>query len=89
MGEVDLTHIGDEKVESIRAALFAHGVTFFTGQQHVGFAEHLALAIGDNRLLQHYGAPDQQSDRTMDRITVHTGPVLSIADWAARQQVAG
>lgn len=44
-----------------------------------------AIAIWDNRLVQHYGVPDQQTDRYLERITVHGGPMLSIADWEARQ----
>ena len=28
----------------LRTALFAHGVIFLTGQEHIGFPEHLALA---------------------------------------------
>jgi taurine dioxygenase len=50
--------------------------------------EQGAIAIWDNRLVQHYGVPDQQSDRYMERIAVHGGPVLSIADWEARPKVA-
>jgi taurine dioxygenase len=47
-----------------------------------------AVAIWDNRLVQHYGVPDQTTDRYMERIAVHNGPMLSIADWEARQKVA-
>jgi taurine dioxygenase len=47
-----------------------------------------AVAIWDNRLVQHYGVPDQQSDRYMERIAVHNGPMLSVADWEARRQAA-
>ncbi len=47
-----------------------------------------ALAIWDNRLVQHYGVPDQQSDRYLERITVRGGPMLSIADWEARAPAA-
>lgn len=43
------------------------------------------IAIWDNRLVQHYGVPDQTSDRYLERITVQGGPMLSIADWEARQ----
>lgn len=46
------------------------------------------LAIWDNRLVQHYGVPDQQTDRYLERIAVHNGPMLSIADWEARQKAA-
>jgi taurine dioxygenase len=42
-----------------------------------------AIAIWDNRLVQHYGVPDQQSDRYMERIAVKNGEMLSIADWEA------
>jgi taurine dioxygenase len=47
-----------------------------------------AVAIWDNRLVQHYGVPDQQTDRYLERIAVHNGKLLSIADWEARQKVA-
>ena len=50
--------------------------------------EQGAIAIWDNRLVQHYGVPDQQTDRYLERIAVHNGPILSIADWEARQRVA-
>jgi taurine dioxygenase len=50
--------------------------------------EQGAIAIWDNRLVHHYGVPDQQSDRYMERIAVHNGPILSIADWEARRQEA-
>ena len=43
-----------------------------------------AIAIWDNRLVQHYGVPDQTTDRSLERITVQGGPVLSIADWQAQ-----
>jgi taurine dioxygenase len=49
--------------------------------------EEGAIAIWDNRLVQHYGVPDQQTDRYMERIAVQNGPMLSIADWDARQKV--
>jgi taurine dioxygenase len=49
--------------------------------------EEGAIAIWDNRLVQHYGVPDQTSDRYLERITVEGGPMLSVADWAARQTV--
>lgn len=42
------------------------------------------IAIWDNRLVQHYGVPDHTQDRYLERITVNGGPVLGIADWAAR-----
>ena len=44
------------------------------------------IAIWDNRLVQHYGVPDHTADRYLERITVSGGPVLSIADWEARQE---
>lgn len=47
-----------------------------------------AIAIWDNRLVQHYGVPDQTTDRSLERITVQGGPILSIADWEAREAVA-
>lgn len=50
--------------------------------------EEGAIAIWDNRLVQHYGVPDQQADRYLERITVEGGPMLSIADWEARQAAA-
>jgi taurine dioxygenase len=50
--------------------------------------QHGAVAIWDNRLVQHYGVPDQQTDRYLERIAVQNGPMLSIADWEARQKVA-
>jgi len=47
-----------------------------------------ALAIWDNRLVQHYGVPDQQTDRYLEHITLAGEPQLSIADWDARAKVA-
>ena len=47
-----------------------------------------AIAIWDNRLVQHYGVPDQTTDRSLERITVHGGAVLSIADWEAQEAAA-
>lgn len=47
-----------------------------------------ALAIWDNRLVQHYGVPDQQTDRYLERITLEGEPLLSVADWDARARVA-
>jgi len=49
--------------------------------------EEGAVAIWDNRLVQHYGVPDQQTDRYLERITVRGGPMLSIADWQARERI--
>jgi taurine dioxygenase len=43
-----------------------------------------ALAIWDNRLVMHYGVPDQTTDRYLERISVKGSPILSIAAWAAR-----
>ena len=48
--------------------------------------EEGAIAIWDNRLVQHYGVPDQQTDRYLERITVEGGRQLSIADWEAREK---
>lgn len=48
--------------------------------------EEGAIAIWDNRLVQHYGVPDQTTDRYLERITVEGGPQLSISDWEARGQ---
>jgi len=41
------------------------------------------VAIWDNRLVLHYGVPDQTTDRYLERITVSGGPVLGIADRQA------
>lgn len=38
-----------------------------------------AIAIWDNRLVMHYGVPDQTTDRYLERISVKGGPILSIA----------
>lgn len=43
-----------------------------------------AIAIWDNRLVQHYGVPDQTSDRYLERITVEGGPMLGLADGGGR-----
>jgi len=48
--------------------------------------EEGAIAIWDNRLVQHYGVPDHQTDRYLERITVEGSPLLSIADWASRME---
>jgi taurine dioxygenase len=44
------------------------------------------IAIWDNRIVMHYGVPDQTTDRYLERITVRGGAMLSIADWAARER---
>lgn len=44
-----------------------------------------SIAIWDNRLVQHYGVPDQTADRYLERISVQGDPILSIADWEARK----
>lgn len=36
--------ITDEQAESLKVALYAHGVVFLRGQQDIDFAQHLALA---------------------------------------------
>ena len=46
------------------------------------------IAIWDNRLVQHYGVPDQTTDRYLERITVEGGPMLSVSAWEAREQAA-
>lgn len=43
------------------------------------------IAIWDNRLVQHCGVPDHQTDRYLERITIDGDVQLSIADWEARQ----
>ncbi|ATE65984.1 TauD/TfdA dioxygenase family protein [Rhizorhabdus dicambivorans] len=42
-----------------------------------------ALAIWDNRLVQHYAVANQAGDRYLERITVEGTPTLSSADWKA------
>lgn len=42
------------------------------------------MAIWDNRLVMHYGVPDQTTDRYLERISVTQGPIQSIADHAAQ-----
>lgn len=42
-----------------------------------------ALAIWDNRLVMHYGVPDQTTDRYLERISVKQGPILGIGDRSA------
>lgn len=44
-----------------------------------------AIAIWDNRLVMHYGVPNQTTDRYLERISVTDGPILSAADWEASQ----
>ena len=44
-----------------------------------------SIAIWDNRLVMHYGVPDQTADRYLERISVTREPILSIADWEARR----
>lgn len=39
-----------------------------------------ALAIWDNRLVMHYGVPDQTTDRYLERISVKQGPIIGVAD---------
>lgn len=43
-----------------------------------------AIAIWDNRLVHHYGVPDQTGDRYLERITVEGGPMIGIAEWEER-----
>ena len=43
------------------------------------------IAIWDNRIVMHYGVPDQTTNRYLERITVRGGAMLSIADWEARK----
>jgi len=42
-----------------------------------------AMAIWDNRAVQHYAVPNQTADRYLERITVEGTPTLSSADWEA------
>jgi alpha-ketoglutarate-dependent taurine dioxygenase len=42
-----------------------------------------AVAVWDNRAVQHYGVPDQIGNRHMERIMIAGTPTLSIADCAA------
>lgn len=44
-----------------------------------------AVAMWDNRAVQHYGVPDQTGDRHMERIMVAGTPTRSIADQESRQ----
>lgn len=46
------------------------------------------IAVWDNRLVQHYGVPDQTTDRYLERITVSGGPVIGIAEWEAARAKA-
>jgi alpha-ketoglutarate-dependent taurine dioxygenase len=46
-----------------------------------------AVAIWDNRAVQHYGVPNQSGDRHMERIMVAGTPTLSQADWDAATPV--
>lgn len=39
-----------------------------------------AIAIWDNRLVMHYGVPDQTTDRYLERISVKGSPILGIGD---------
>ena len=42
---IDLAQpLSEAHAADLRSALFAHGVIFLTGQAHIGFAQHLALA---------------------------------------------
>jgi alpha-ketoglutarate-dependent taurine dioxygenase len=43
-----------------------------------------AVIVWDNRAVQHYGVPDQVSERHMERIMVAGTATLSLADWEAR-----
>ncbi len=45
--------------------------------------EEGAIAIWDNRLVQHYGVPDQTCDRYLERITVEGGPMLGPVNGGA------
>jgi taurine dioxygenase len=40
-----------------------------------------AIAVWDNRAVQHYGVPNQATDRHMERIMVAGTPPLGIAEW--------
>jgi len=43
------------------------------------------VAIWDNRLVLHYGVPDQTADRYLERICVSDGQFLRIRDWEAQK----
>ena len=40
-----------------------------------------AIAMWDNRAVQHYAVANQKSDRYLERLTVEGTPTLSVADW--------
>lgn len=42
-----------------------------------------AIALWDNRAVQHYAVANQASDRYLERISVEGTPTLSVADWEA------
>lgn len=42
-----------------------------------------AIAIWDNRAVQHYAVANQAGDRYLERITVEGTPTISIAEWEA------
>ena len=48
--------------------------------------ERGSIAIWDNRLVHHYGVPDQTSDRYLERISVRGEPIFSVADWEVRNR---
>lgn len=84
---IRILHDSPEKGEALLARLLAEipRPEYQTRWQW----EEGAVAIWDNRLVQHYGVPDQQSDRYMERIAVHNNmPMLSVADWEARRKAA-
>ena len=45
--------------------------------------ENDAIVIWDNRAVQHYGVPDQQFDRRMERITVIGTRPIGLQEWQA------
>jgi alpha-ketoglutarate-dependent taurine dioxygenase len=47
-----------------------------------------AIAIWDNRQVQHYGVPNQMTDRSLERITIEGDKPISLAEWHEAQQTA-
>lgn len=48
--------------------------------------ENHSIAIWDNRAVQHYGVPDPQYDRYLERVTVMGAPPLSLREWDMAEQ---
>lgn len=48
--------------------------------------ENHSIAIWDNRAVQHYGVPDQQYDRYLERVTIRGTRPFGLREWETAQE---